>query len=488
MPASNVAAPTTSRAQPSRRVPRLLAAGAALAMLFTAPGLTGLEPAAAAGSNSGDWWYHTMRIAKAQRMAPSRGSGITIAVMDGLIDPSVPELRGQKVITRNHGYCTGDNNSKPATTNGPESSHATAMTTLMVGNGHGTDGPGTRGIAPKATVRSYVVGLNNDPDDKQRLHCSFGLVANQGDEALAKAINQAVDDGADIISMSIGGYNGSSMEKAVLRAERRGVILVAATDDADSPSLRDRFEPPATYNGVVAVNAVNRKARLAKKSSYADGVSVAAPGVKIGTGGWRNGRWSSSNRYTGSSPATAIVSGSLALVWSHFPKATANQILQVMVHSTGLKKVREKDGTIKFNNGFQRPPERYLPSGQQKNGYGFGIISPADMLRDVPSSYKDLNPVLRNNAGIVPSKHQILRGTKYDPAKKHKTATARPSATHSPAETSASPGTDESAAATSSDDTSGTHRTIIVGGIAIAVVIALLGVVLIRHSLVLKRK
>lgn len=483
MPARKIAAPTTSHTQSFRRIPRLLAAGAALALLFTAAGPAMPDPAAAATSfDSGNWWYRKLQITEAQKMAPSRGKGITVAVMDGTINPSVPELTGQKVITRKHGYCTADDHSRPATGAGNDSSHATAMAVLIAGNGRGTyGGRGAKGIAPNATVRSYVVGLYDDPQNEQRMHCDFGAVGSQGDAALAKSINQAVKDGADIISMSIGGFNGDDVIKAILHAERSGVILVAATDDSDNPPLPDRLEPPATYNGVIAVNAVDRKALLPKYSSYSEGVSAAAPGVDLTTGGWNGSRWSSATTYSGSSPATAVAAGSLALVWSHFPKATGNQILQVMVRNMGLKPVKGKHGKTNYDNGFRRPSGK-LPWGQQKNGYGFGIINPVAMLGDNPSNYDDTSPILRNTAGISPSKRQIT-GEKEQP-----TATPTAPKTSSPSEEPA-PATTEPTTAAKETGMSNDARTYVrVGGIAFAVVIGVLGVLFIRHARALQRK
>jgi subtilisin family serine protease len=100
-----------------------------------------------------------------------------------------------------------------------------------------------------------------------------------------------------------------------------------------------------------------------------DEVVISAPGVGIQCGGWVDGAWRSEAWGGGSSQATAIVSGALALVRSAYPEATGNQLVQHLIRHT-------TDDTLEFW------PE-----------FGFGLISVTEMLAEDPTRWADVNPL-----------------------------------------------------------------------------------------------
>jgi hypothetical protein len=82
-----------------------------------------------------------------------------------------------------------------------------------------------------------------------------------------------------------------------------------------------------------------------------------------------SGDWYSAGWVTGTSPATAITAGTLALVKSRYPRATGNQLIQHLVHTAGGK--------------------RY----NWHHGYGFGVVNPLTMLASSPTQWPDENPL-----------------------------------------------------------------------------------------------
>jgi subtilisin family serine protease len=131
---------------------------------------------------------------------------------------------------------------------------------------------------------------------------------------LANAIIHAVDQGADIISMSWGGYGHSQLiYEAIQYAYNAGVILIAAAGN-DGTSLKIY---PAAYDEVIAVTATDNYDQRAGWSSFGDWVELAAPGVDIySTVPWGYESWS------GTSMAAPHVAGIAALILSQFPNSS----------------------------------------------------------------------------------------------------------------------------------------------------------------------
>lgn len=347
--------------------------------------------------DAGLWPFSKLGIAAAHQQ--STGAGVTIAVIDGPVDPTVPELRGQKVITQPKGYCQAADGSFPGKGSGDTATHSTAITTLIAGNGHGNhDGRGVTGIAPGATVRAYAVGFQTSKST--RMSCT--APGSYFDYQQALAVKQAVKDGAKIISISVGGgAGGGDTDYALGDAEKAGVVVVVATDDLSVPG---RVDAPGTTNGVLNVNAVDSKAVLARTSAGGSLVSIAAPGTGLTLGGFYTGGWQSGGWADGSSFAAPIVAACVALVWSKYPKATANQVIQNLLNNTGIAVGKDAAGKPTYTNGFARSAN--APAGyQQNNGYGYGIVDPLAMLAHDPTGYPNVNPLVR--ADGVPAPRMI---------------------------------------------------------------------------------
>jgi len=139
--------------------------------------------------------------------------------------------------------------------------------------GHGTH---TSGTVAAADNDIGVVGVAPQAD------LLIGKVLDNGGEGytswLISGIEWAVDNGADVISMSLGGTDYSaSLETACDNAYAEGVLLVAAAGNDGSSTL----EYPAAYDSVISVAAVDEDKEIAYFSNYGPTIELSAPGVNV---------------------------------------------------------------------------------------------------------------------------------------------------------------------------------------------------------------
>lgn len=133
----------------------------------------------------------------------------------------------------------------------------------------------------------------------------------------------ATRSGADVISMSWGLYDDvATLKSLIQQAALQGIVLVAAAGNEGDQGL---FYP-AAYPEVISVGATDQNDVKASFSNYGTTIDVMAPGVGIySTLPEGNNTYGNKN---GTSMATPLVAGLVALVKSHFPGLTASQIRQ----------------------------------------------------------------------------------------------------------------------------------------------------------------
>jgi thermitase len=146
---------------------------------------------------------------------------------------------------------------------------------------------------------------------------------------IANGIYYAVDNGANIINISIGGGYSRYVEEACNYAYEKGVLVIAAAgnEETNDPS----WAYPAAHNNVLAVAAYDSSTgKMAYFSNYGDWVSVAAPGVNILStipGGYYD-------LDSGTSMAAPMVTSLAAMLKSQDPNLSSNQIRWIIENSS----------------------------------------------------------------------------------------------------------------------------------------------------------
>ena len=152
-----------------------------------------------------------------------------------------------------------------------------------------------------------------------------------------RALHYAIDNGARIINYSGGGPEYSEEEfKAMKKAEEKGVLIVAAAGNEhhDTDGEENRYYPAAyTLKGltnIITVASIDSNNKLLSSSNWGiKSVDIAAPGEGI-LSTLPNGRY---GKMTGTSQATAFVSGIAALLLSKQPALTPSQLKDLITRN-----------------------------------------------------------------------------------------------------------------------------------------------------------
>lgn len=140
-----------------------------------------------------------------------------------------------------------------------------------------------------------------------------------------RAIHYAVDSGVDIINYSGGGAEFSREEfNALKRAQSKGILVVAAAGNERSNADAQLYFPSAyALQNIVSVTAINQEGQLLSSSNWGtERVHMAAPGQSIVSTLPRGGF----GAMTGTSQATAFVTGVAAMLLTENPKLKFSQL------------------------------------------------------------------------------------------------------------------------------------------------------------------
>jgi thermitase len=231
---------------------------------------------------------------------------ITIAVLDTGVDLQHPELQG--VIGKKADFVNIDGLDTSAFIGDilgydeipeDEVGHGTHVSGIIAGKGLNMP----QGVVPECKILAVRVLATLQQGGKR---VGAGLIDN-----INVGIKWAVDNGADVINMSLGvkhEYGGLPHEDVIRYALAKGVTIVAASGN---DGTNDKYYPGA-LPGVLAVGAVNESGDLAAFSNYGV-VTLVAPGTNIYSSFMdRNYAFCS-----GTSQAAPFVSGGIALLKSY---------------------------------------------------------------------------------------------------------------------------------------------------------------------------
>lgn len=195
-------------------------------------------------------------------------------------------------------------------------------------NGHGTH---CAGVA--SAISNNKIGIASmSPGNRWVTVGSVKVMNDFGYGSQAKIIEgiiEAVDAGADVISMSLGGRSNQIKEEsyndALQYAEDHNVIIIAAAGNNAGDASKI---VPANSEIVITVTALDRNLNKAQFSNYITNTNygIAAPGTSI-TSTWKGGKYAA---FDGTSMAAPHVSGLVAVMKSLNPDLTTKQAFDIL--------------------------------------------------------------------------------------------------------------------------------------------------------------
>jgi thermitase len=149
-----------------------------------------------------------------------------------------------------------------------------------------------------------------------------------------KALRYAVETGVDIINYSGGGPEPSAEELEILKqAEKKGILVVAAAGNEHSDiDQQQNAYYPASYglSNIITVGAHDELGESLPSSNWGkNSVDISAPGKDIIS----SVPLSSSGSMTGTSQATAFVTGIASLIKASYPSLSASSIRKIIILS-----------------------------------------------------------------------------------------------------------------------------------------------------------
>jgi type VII secretion-associated serine protease mycosin len=271
--------------------------GRIAAAVVAALGVVGwtAAPAMADSVRNQQWHLSALRMSKAHQI--TRGAGVTVALIDTGVaakhqDLADAVLPGVDLLPDP----LGDGRQDP-------DGHGTEMAGIIAGRGHDS-GDGVLGIAPEAKILPVRAPTN----------------VTTTSDYVTQAVAFAKKQGADVINMSFGGSDDPVLHAAIREAHAADIVLVASSGNAGGPG----GDFPGGYPEVLTVGAADRNGKIADFSVTGPQVDLTAPGVDIVTTGIsRSGYY----RGSGTSEASAIVSGAAALVRAEYPDLPAAEVV-----------------------------------------------------------------------------------------------------------------------------------------------------------------
>ena len=261
-----------------------------------------------------EWTSKAITVDKVAELG-IRGAGVKVAVLDSGIALNTPGINTKLVAYKDFVP------SQP-----PLPDHGTQTASVI--SSEYDSAIGLRGVAPDAQL---IVGR-------------VCYLSSCDSVAARKALVWAIEEGAQVISMSFGGPADSMMNAAISIAVKKGVVVVSAAGNNGCQTIApwglnrfckqgvisEQYSGSYTIPGLISAGAIDQTKGRASFSSWGPNLDLMAPGVNTVTydpAGATNG-------FGGTSASTPLIAGVAALVLSINPELTPQQVQAILQSTT----------------------------------------------------------------------------------------------------------------------------------------------------------
>ena len=279
----------------------------------------------------GDYWGADLINAPEVWNAGYTGEGVVVAVLDTGVDRYHDDLIDN--IWTNAGEIADDG----------IDNDGNGFVDDLYGWNFVSDNKNTLDVNSHGThVSGTIAGVNNDfgvtgiAYDAQIMPVKvLGDDGSGSSDGVAQGIRYAVDNGADVINMSLGGSSEDdipSLRSAVEYAASQGVIVISAAGNNGDSTTMEFFPAAYATDWGLAVGAVDRDNEMANFSNRAGDTKLAyvtAPGASVLSTTPNN----SYDSYNGTSMAAPHVAGVVALMLSANGTLTDAQVRQIITET-----------------------------------------------------------------------------------------------------------------------------------------------------------
>lgn len=334
-----------------------------ISLIYLWPGIGNISSSGPSGALM-TWENEYREITGLNEVGNLNGKGVILCIVDSGIDMNHPGFQGIEIAGWNDFV---NQNSEPYDDEG----HGTAMAGIMIANN------GLTGIAQGI---SLLVAK------------AISEEGTGSDQIIAESVDWCVENEADIISLSLGGAQGfgsgifttDALEQSVEDALDKGIYVVAAAGNDGEDDDGD-VESPGSVEDVICVGGITRNGQIWKGSSSGDNdgrfwpnpilprnnpdmkPEVVGPGQEVPilmAGGVSNENWWGWS--SGTSAATAWVSGSLALLLQNNPELQRENS-------------QDRDSIVEVKSLIMDNSDMKDGQTEHDNHYGYGIFR-VDML------------------------------------------------------------------------------------------------------------
>jgi len=237
------------------------------------------------------------------------------------------------------------------------------------GHGHGSHCSGT--VAGLGDNNKGVVGVIPDNMGEKFQLLIGKALSNSGSGSFAgvlKAIDDCIDQGAKVISLSLGGggYSATHDEFYEKYYNDEDILFIAAAGNGGNSA----YGYPASYKSLMSVAAIDSNKNKAGFSQYNDQVEISAPGVLVKSS-LPDDKYAS---WSGTSMATPHVAGVAGLLWMYFPECKNYQIRNVLA-ATAMD-LGDGGCDTKYGHGLVQAKKAYELLSQGNCGGNLGKVYP----------------------------------------------------------------------------------------------------------------